>query len=36
MREALDLFAYRVVREAGSLIAALGGLDSFVFTGGHR
>ena len=33
-REALDLFAYRIVREAGSLIAALGGLDTFVFTGG--
>lgn len=33
-REALDLFAYRVVREAGSLIAALGGLDTLVFTGG--
>jgi acetate kinase len=32
--EALDLFAYRVVREAGSLIAALGGLDVFVFTAG--
>ncbi len=33
-REALDLFAYRIVREAGSLIAALGGLDALVFTGG--
>jgi acetate kinase len=33
-REALDLFAYRVARETGSLIAALGGLDAFVFTGG--
>jgi acetate kinase len=33
-REALDLFAYRIVRETGSLIAALGGLDAFVFTGG--
>lgn len=33
-REALDLFAYRIVREAGSLIAALGGLDTLVFTGG--
>lgn len=33
-REALDLFAYRVVREAGSLVAALGGLDTLVFTGG--
>jgi acetate kinase len=34
VREALDLFAFRIVREAGSLIAALGGLDTFVFTGG--
>lgn len=33
-REALDLFAYRAVREAGSLVAALGGLDALVFTGG--
>ncbi|MCG5249064.1 acetate/propionate family kinase [Methylorubrum extorquens] len=33
-REALDLFAYRVVREAGSMMAALGGLDAFVFTAG--
>lgn len=33
-REALDLFVYRIVREAGSLIAALGGLDALVFTGG--
>lgn len=32
--EALELFAYRVIREAGSLIAALGGLDAFVFTAG--
>ncbi|MBB2964604.1 acetate/propionate family kinase [Methylobacterium sp. R2-1] len=32
--EALDLFAYRVVREAGSMVAALGGLDAFVFTAG--
>jgi acetate kinase len=32
--EALDLFAYRVVREAGSLVAALGGLDAVVFTAG--
>lgn len=31
---ALALFAYRVVREAGSLAAALGGLDGLVFTGG--
>lgn len=33
-KEALDLFAYRVVREVGSLIAALGGLDALVFTAG--
>lgn len=32
--EALDLFAYRVVREVGSLVAALGGLDVLVFTAG--
>lgn len=33
-REAVDLFVYRIVREAGALAAALGGLDGFVFTGG--
>lgn len=33
-REALELFAYRVARELGSLIAALGGLDALVFTAG--
>jgi acetate kinase len=33
-KEALDLFAYRVIRESGSLIAALGGLDAIVFTAG--
>ena len=33
-REAIDLFIYRIVREIGSLAAALGGLDGFVFTGG--
>ena len=33
-REAIDLFCYRVVREIGSLAAALGGLDALVFTGG--
>ena len=32
--EALDLFAYRIMRETGSLMAALGGLDAIVFTGG--
>ncbi|MBI5783950.1 MAG: acetate/propionate family kinase [Rhodocyclales bacterium] len=33
-REAVDLFCYRIVREIGSLSAALGGLDALVFTGG--
>ena len=33
-REALDLFTYRIVREAGALIASLGGIDTLVFTGG--
>ena len=33
-REAVDLFCYRVVREIGSLAAALEGLDALVFTGG--
>ncbi len=32
--EAVDLFVYRIVRELGSLVAALGGLDALVFTGG--
>ncbi len=32
--EAIDLFVYRLGRELGSLVAALGGLDAFVFTGG--
>jgi acetate kinase len=32
--EAVDLFCYRIVREVGSLAAALGGLDALVFTGG--
>ena len=31
---AIDLFVYRIGRELGSLAAALGGLDAFVFTGG--
>lgn len=34
VRQAIDLFVYRIVREAGSLIAALGGIDAFVFTAG--
>ncbi len=33
-KEAIDLFVYRVVREAGSLAAAAGGMDAFVFTAG--
>lgn len=33
-KEAIDLFCYRAVREIGSLIAALGGLDALVFTAG--
>jgi len=32
--EAVDLFVYRIGRELGSLVAALGGLDVFVFTAG--
>ncbi len=33
-KQAIDLFVYRIVREIGSLTAALGGLDAIVFTGG--
>jgi len=33
-KTALDLFVYRVAREAGSLAAACKGLDTFVFTAG--
>jgi acetate kinase len=33
-RKAIDLFVYRVTREIGSLIAALGGIDALVFTAG--
>jgi acetate kinase len=33
-RFALDYFAYRVGLQAGMLVAALGGLDAFVFTAG--
>ena len=32
--EAIALFVYRIVREVGSLAAALGGLDALVFTAG--
>jgi acetate kinase len=33
-RRAIDLFVYRIGRELGSLVAALGGLDAIIFTGG--
>jgi acetate kinase len=33
-REAIDLFIYRIVREIGSLAAALGGIDALIFAGG--
>lgn len=33
-RLAVDYFVYRAVRETGSLAAAIGGLDAFVFTAG--
>jgi acetate kinase len=33
-REAVDLFCYRIARELGSLVAASGGIDALVFTGG--
>ncbi len=33
-RDAIELFAYRIVREFGGLAAVLGGLDGLVFTGG--
>ncbi|WP_336491896.1 acetate/propionate family kinase [Methylobacterium nigriterrae] len=33
-RRAIDLFVYRIGRELGSLVAALGGIDALVFTGG--
>jgi len=33
-QEAIDMFVYRIARETGSLVASMGGLDSFVFTGG--
>jgi len=32
--EAIALFVYRIIREIGSLAAALGGLDALVFTAG--
>lgn len=33
-KRAIDMFVYRITREIGSLIAALGGLDGLVFTAG--
>lgn len=33
-REAIELFVYRIVREVGSLVAAMGGLDALIFAGG--
>jgi acetate kinase len=33
-RQAIDYFVYRIQREIGSLMAALGGLDTLVFTAG--
>jgi acetate kinase len=33
-QEAVDFFRYRIVRETGSLAAALGGIDALAFTGG--
>lgn len=33
-REAVAMFSYRILRETGSMIAALGGIDAFIFTAG--
>jgi acetate kinase len=33
-KRAIDLFVYRIIREIGSLVAALGGLDGIIFTAG--
>lgn len=33
-REAIDLFTYRIIREVGSMAAALGGCDALIFTAG--
>jgi len=33
-RQAIELYVYRAVREAGALVACLGGLDAIVFTAG--
>jgi acetate kinase len=33
-KDAIALFVYRIIREIGSMIAALGGIDALVFSGG--
>ena len=33
-REAIDMFTYRIIREAGAMIAIMGGIDAFIFTAG--
>jgi acetate kinase len=33
-REAIDMFTYRIIREAGAMIAVMGGIDALVFTAG--
>lgn len=33
-RQAVEMFVYRVARELGAMVAALGGIDALVFTGG--
>ncbi len=33
-REAVDLFVFRIAREAGALVSSLGGLDGLVFSAG--
>ncbi|QFU14792.1 acetate/propionate family kinase [Microvirga thermotolerans] len=33
-RRAIDLFVYRIAREVGSMVSALGGIDAIVFTAG--
>lgn len=33
-RKAIDLYVYRIVREMGSLVAVLGGIDALIFTAG--
>jgi acetate kinase len=33
-REAIDMFTYRIIREAGAMIAIMGGIDALIFTAG--